>query len=197
MATAKRGPSLTIFVLLLPLFSSVPTLARAFCFEEAGRQYGVNPKLLSSIAEVESRLRPEALHRNDNGSMDAGLMQINSCWNYKLGIDSSRLLSDPCYNVKIGAKILRQCIDRYGYTWEAVGCYNASSKDKRVDYSWKIFKQLKKYAGENALPQKRAKASQGSSPVVAHSTAVGSSKRTQSFYFRVRTQSAPDSTGAP
>jgi soluble lytic murein transglycosylase-like protein len=186
-----------MLVLLMPLFSSIATVSWAFCFEEAGRQYGVNPELLSSIAEVESRLRPEVVHRNENGSVDAGLMQINSCWTYKLGLNSGRLLSDPCYNVMTGARVLRQCIDRYGYTWEAVGCYNASSKDKRVDYSWKIFKQLKKYARGNAPSQRRAKTSTGSPSVVANSAAVGNSKRVQSFYFRVRTNSASYSTGAP
>ncbi len=42
-----------------------------------------------------------------------------------------------------GASILRQCIDRYRYTWEAVGCYNAMSADKKVNYAWKVFNQLK------------------------------------------------------
>ncbi|MDI6890539.1 MAG: lytic transglycosylase domain-containing protein, partial [Thermodesulfovibrionales bacterium] len=56
---------------------------------------------------------------------------------------SGRLLSDPCYNVMTGARILRLCIDKHGYTWEAVGCYNAVSRQKRIGYSWKVYKELK------------------------------------------------------
>lgn len=116
---------------------------KGFCFEDAGKTYGINPVLLKSIARVESNLNPKAMNKNQNGSIDIGLMQINSFWIKTLGLDSGRLISEPCYNTMIGARVLKQCIDRYGYTWEAVGCYNATSTPKRVRYSWKIFNSLK------------------------------------------------------
>lgn len=116
---------------------------KGFCFEDAGKTYGINPVLLKSIARIESNLNPKAMNKNQNGSIDIGLMQINSFWIKTLGLDSGRLISEPCYNTMIGAKVLKQCIDRYGYTWEAVGCYNATSTPKRVRYSWKIFNSLK------------------------------------------------------
>ncbi|MGB9856511.1 MAG: lytic transglycosylase domain-containing protein, partial [Caldisericum exile] len=49
---------------------------------------------------------------------------------------------DPCMNVYIGAKILANYIQKYGYTWEAIGCYNASSKSKRNKYISKISRAL-------------------------------------------------------
>lgn len=116
---------------------------KGFCFEDAGKTYGINPVLLKSIARIESNLNPKAMNKNQNGSIDIGLMQINSFWIKTLGLDSGKLISEPCYNTMIGAKVLKQCIDRYGYTWEAVGCYNATSTPKRVKYSWKIFNSLK------------------------------------------------------
>lgn len=116
---------------------------KGFCFEDAGKTYGINPVLLKSIARAESNLNPKAINKNQNGSIDIGLMQINSFWIKTLGLDSGKLISEPCYNTMIGARILKQCIDRYGYTWEAVGCYNATSMPKRVMYSWKIFNSLK------------------------------------------------------
>lgn len=116
---------------------------KGFCFEDAGKTYGINPVLLKSIAQIESNLNPKAMNRNQNGSVDIGLMQINSFWIKTLGLDKNKLISNPCYNTMTGAKILKQCIDRYGYTWEAVGCYNATSTPKRVRYSWKIFNNLK------------------------------------------------------
>jgi soluble lytic murein transglycosylase-like protein len=129
--------------LLLTIHYSLFTNVYAFCFEEAGKEYGINPSLLKSIAQIESNLNPKAMNKNQNGSIDIGLMQINSFWIKTLGLDSNKLVSDPCYNTMIGAKVLKQCIDRYGYTWEAVGCYNATSTPKRVKYSWKIFNNLK------------------------------------------------------
>lgn len=116
--------------------------AHAFCFEEAEKAYGINQALIESIAKIESNLNPKAVNKNLNGSIDIGLMQINSFWIKTLGLNADELISNPCYNTMTGAKILKQCIERYGYTWEAVGCYNATSKHKRANYSWKVFKGL-------------------------------------------------------
>ncbi|MCX5855730.1 MAG: lytic transglycosylase domain-containing protein, partial [Deltaproteobacteria bacterium] len=120
----------------------LPACVGAFCFEEAGKLYGINPRLLQSIAKVESGLDSNAINFNKNSSTDLGLMQINSAWIETLKLDREKLLSDPCYNVMTGARILKECIDRWGYTWQAVGCYNATSKDKRIGYSWKIYREL-------------------------------------------------------
>jgi soluble lytic murein transglycosylase-like protein len=135
-------------LLLFTIHYSLFTNVYAFCFEEAGETYGINPSLLKSIARIESNLNPKAMNKNQNGSIDIGLMQINSFWIKTLGLDSGKLISDPCYNTMIGAKVLKQCIDRYGYTWEAVGCYNAARSHKRVKYSWKIFNELKWSRGQ-------------------------------------------------
>ena len=136
-ASSFAAALVALCMLLLPLSAS------PMCFEEAGRGYGISPALLYTIAKVESNLNPGAVNRNTNGSYDYGLMQINSGWYATLGRDRWDRLSDACYNVHVGAWILRQCIDRYGYTWDAVGCYNASSKPKRTAYAWKIYSALK------------------------------------------------------
>ncbi|MEO5358534.1 MAG: lytic transglycosylase domain-containing protein [Nitrospirae bacterium YQR-1] len=115
----------------------------SFCFEEAGRSFGINPRLLYSIAEVESGLNQQARGININNTEDIGLMQVNSSWISKLSFDRERLFSDSCYNVRAGARILSGCINTYGYNWKAVGCYNAVSTTKRIAYSWKIFNALK------------------------------------------------------
>ena len=122
----------------------LPSLAGAFCFEEAGRLYGVNPRLLQGIASVESDLNPAAINRNRNGSFDLGLMQINSFWLKSLGTSAQDLIDKPCYNVKVGAWILSGCLNRHGENWQAIGCYNAAGHDKQVNYSWKIYRELLK-----------------------------------------------------
>lgn len=108
----------------LLLISFLGTSAFGDCFQDAGRIYGINPVLLRAIAKTESGLDPLALHKNSNGSYDYGMMQINSCWRSSLGDDRWQHLSDPEYNVMVGAWVLKQCMQRYGYSWDAVACYN-------------------------------------------------------------------------
>ena len=55
------------------------------CFVEAGRQYGIAPDLLEAMAKVESGYRPDAVNQNSDGSVDVGLLQINSFWYRSLG----------------------------------------------------------------------------------------------------------------
>lgn len=116
--------------------------ASAFCFEEAGSLYGINPLILRAIAKVESNFNPAALHRNTNGTYDYGLMQINSSWAPVLGKERWNLLGDACYNTMTGSWILATCMNKYGYTWKAIGCYNSQTPDKRDRYAQTVFRQL-------------------------------------------------------
>lgn len=114
------------------------------CWVAAAERYQVSPALLYAIARVESNLNPRAVGRNSNGTRDIGLMQINSAWLPRLagyGIEEAHLF-DPCMSIHIGAWILAQNVGRLGYTWEAVGAYNASSPALRQAYADKIRRQL-------------------------------------------------------
>jgi soluble lytic murein transglycosylase-like protein len=112
--------------LILPMLLFVffdRSRAFGFCFDQAGEMYQINPALIRAIAQVESDFNPSAVNHNPNNSYDTGLMQINSRWKKQLG-NRWQHLSDPCYNVLAGTWILRQCMDRYGYAWDAVACYH-------------------------------------------------------------------------
>lgn len=141
---AKWPKVLAVIIVILSIISSFlnPPPAHAFCFEEAGAIYRISPQLLWAIAKVESSFNPSAMNRNANGSYDYGLMQINSSWQKILGEELWAFLGDSCLNVKVGAWILAQCMKRHGQTWEAVGCYNATSPDKRAKYAWKVYSSL-------------------------------------------------------
>jgi soluble lytic murein transglycosylase-like protein len=129
-------------IILVLILIAVPVNGFGFCFEEAGELYGISPLLLWAVAGVESDFNPLAINPNGDGSYDFGLMQINSSWARVLGLDAWLKLGDPCFNVKVGAWILSECVRRYGYTWEAVGCYNARSSEKRASYANRIYRKL-------------------------------------------------------
>ncbi|MBI6566819.1 transglycosylase SLT domain-containing protein [Pseudomonas synxantha] len=102
--------------------------ALAYCWDEMARRYDLEPELLQAIAAVESGYRSQAMnYTNRNGTRDIGLMQINSIHLPRLlkqGITEERLLNEPCLSVEIGASILAEFIQRFGYNWTAVGAYN-------------------------------------------------------------------------
>lgn len=131
-----------VFICLPAFCLDDPGTGQTYCFEEAGSAYGISPQLLWAIAKTESGLNPLAINYNPNGSYDFGVMQINSGWYKSLGHALWMSLNEPCTNIKVGAWILAGCIQRHGYTWEAVGCYNAVSPGKRVSYANKVYRIL-------------------------------------------------------
>jgi len=120
--------------------ASAATPAQANCFDDAAAYQHVNPLILRAIAWQESRNRPAALNKNTNGSVDYGLMQINSIHlptlsRYGIGRDT---LMEPCKNVYIAAWHLRQKMNRYGNTWQAVGAYHSETPSLRDKYARQI-----------------------------------------------------------
>lgn len=114
---------------VLAVLLSAPSVAQD-CFIAAGQRYGIHPWLLYAIAEVESSANPAAVNRGhvtQTRSVDIGVMQINSRWVGKLGVEPPQLM-EPCYNIHVGAWILADLFTRHGHTWEAVGAYNASCR---------------------------------------------------------------------
>lgn len=115
----------------------VSVQAQPFCFEEAGREFDVNPKLLEAICFTESSLNSYAINDNHQGSsVDVGLCQINSWWFPTLkayGVNEDALLHDACLNTRVSAWILAQNFDTSGEGWLAVGAYNAGySKENQA-----------------------------------------------------------------
>ena len=129
---------LLILAVASHLFAAAPSFP--FCFSEAAKEYNLAPELLYAIGQHESGLNPAAVNWNSNGTYDFGPMQINSSWAptlAKAGIPWGSL-ADPCTNVKVGAWILAQCFQKYGQTWQAVGCYNSQTPAKRAKYARSI-----------------------------------------------------------
>jgi len=134
---------------------AVPAGVQHSCFEASARRYGLDARLLRAIARVESGMRPQAMnrdHRSQTGTVDIGLLQINSGWLptlAKYGISETDLRHD-CTNIEVGAWILAGVVAKNGNHWAAVGAYNAACTKlkgdactaQRAKYAWKVYRSL-------------------------------------------------------
>ena len=134
--------------------------ASAFCFQDAGSRYRIDPLLLKAIAMQESGLNPHAINRNHDRhgrvtSTDYGLMQINSTHVpelVRLGIIRSRqeLLDNTCLNVEVGAWILARAFQVCDVNWQCLGAYNAGfgeGNPHRLEYARRIFAIYRRLRG--------------------------------------------------
>ncbi|MCC4620100.1 lytic transglycosylase domain-containing protein [Xanthomonas cassavae CFBP 4642] len=127
-------------VLIAAALLCLAPLAHADCFEEAAGYQHVNPWVLRAIAWQESRGRADAIHRNRNGTIDYGKMQINSIHLRRLssyGISRDALMQ-PCVSVYVAAWRLREMTNKYGNTWVAVGAYHSETPAERDRYAHAI-----------------------------------------------------------
>lgn len=142
-------PVIALLLMAIFLTENFSWAAEDFCFEEAAKEYSVPATWLWAIAKHESNFNPAAINRNADGSIDFGVMQINSWWIKKYGMELWNALGDPCTNIRMGAFALSDCISRYGRTWEAIGCYNAIDREKRLIYAQKVIPIIKGIEGGN------------------------------------------------
>lgn len=126
------------------------------CFEQAGRRYKIHPDLLRAVAFKESSFRQSAINFVSSEKYAVGTMQIHS-QNFqhlrRFGITPNRLYRDRCLNIHTGAYYLALAFRRWGYTWRAVGAYNAGflntpeQEQKRTRYAndvRRIYERIKR-----------------------------------------------------
>lgn len=139
--------------------NSIPQLIEAICLQQ-----DVSKNLVQAIAEHESGLNPLAINIQGKGyypkektaaialiheavksgaSYDVGVMQINSYWIKRLRLDPISLL-EPETNILLGVKILKNEIERHGFTWKAVGSYHSPNEAYRNSYAWRIYNKAMK-----------------------------------------------------
>jgi soluble lytic murein transglycosylase-like protein len=121
----------SISACILTLLAHFPAIAG--CWDEAARIHSVDPVLLRSIGWQESRGKPNAIGpKLPDGNRAIGLMQINTIHlpTLKRNNITYEDLFEPCTSIKVGAWVLRDCINKFGETWRAVGCYYAGPNSK-------------------------------------------------------------------
>jgi soluble lytic murein transglycosylase-like protein len=143
MGTLMRTAGVALAAVMLAPWGA----ACADCFDAAAKYHRVNPWVLRAIAWNESHNQPFAVHQNGNGTIDYGLMQINSTHLAELkdyGV-TTRELMQACPNVYVAAWHLRRQMDRYGNTWEAIGAYHSETPRLRDQYAWGIVATLRNW----------------------------------------------------
>jgi len=139
--------SIPIYIFLLTAATSA--FANS-CWSSASERYGIHETILRAIALTESAMDSTAINHNTNGSVDIGLMQINSRWFPSLaeiGIQPGDLWN-PCTNIQVGAWILAGEVRRFGYTWQAIGAYHAGPaqsvvrEQRRMRYAQRVYHNL-------------------------------------------------------
>ena len=111
--------------------------AHADCIDDAAARHQVNAAVLHAIGWQESRLRPQALGRNPDGSVDIGAFQINSVHLSELGrygIARSDL-ADGCTSAEVAAWHYRRQVERRGNGWQAVGAYHSATPSRAAWYA--------------------------------------------------------------
>lgn len=129
------------------LFCCLNQRVFADCFDAAASYQGVSAYVLRAIAWVESRGNPAAEHRNANGSIDIGELQVNSIHLRELagfGIDA-RSLRDECVNIYVAAWHLKKKMLKYGNTWDAVGAYHSETPKLRDAYVRQVQQTLTRW----------------------------------------------------
>lgn len=117
------------FILTISLFSSpFCWCTEVDCIIDAAQCFQINPLVIKAIIWLESKNQQQAINRNKNSTIDVGIMQVNTVHFKALkakGIDESLLRENSCANVFSGTWVLRQNIERYGYTWDGIGYYHS------------------------------------------------------------------------
>jgi hypothetical protein len=111
------------------------------CVVEVSRRYQVPVEIIAGIlAQERGRLGTRSPNRN--GTEDLGPMQINTFWLRTLGrygITENHMLHHGCYNVAVGAWIVRyeQARGRQPL-WQAVGRYHSPDPARASGYARKV-----------------------------------------------------------
>lgn len=114
------------------------------CVNYYSRLSGIPSWVYYTIMSIESGFNPYAINKNKNGTIDIGLMQINSSTARHYGYYNLKELFDVCTNIKVATLKLADCIYRNGWTYGAIGCYHSENINHKLKYIGYFLKHKKK-----------------------------------------------------
>ena len=117
-------------------------------------EMGLPPNFVLAIALTENdTLNPKALHHNADGTIDKGIMQLNSSWFHHKKWD------DPEINIRAGCSHIKTLLSRNEIKtyWMAALAYNAgfgkihNPPESSVKYAYRVMKKYRELNAEAAL----------------------------------------------
>lgn len=114
------------------------------CVAPAAEFHKVSPAVLKAILKVESSFNPRAINKNENGSIDVGIAQMNSIHFKELakyGIAPDNLF-DACTATYVAAWHLGKQLTAYGNTWFAIGAYHSATPYYNERYQSLVYNAL-------------------------------------------------------
>jgi soluble lytic murein transglycosylase-like protein len=119
---------------------------------KVGRELKIDPLLLLAVIAVESRYNPFA-----ESSVGAqGLMQVmTSVHQSKFDAYGKKGALDPVANIRVGAGILKDCINRRGSVTAGLACYVGASGPNDGGYGDKVQAERRRLALASGIPLAR------------------------------------------
>jgi len=114
------------------------------CINRAAITYFVPAKVIISVLETENGKNGQA-KPNKNGTIDYGVMQINSVWLKKIehyGYNAKMIQYNPCANVAVGTWILSQRIADKQNIWSGIGNYHSYTPNLSANYQLNVSHKL-------------------------------------------------------
>ncbi|EHJ2437158.1 TPA: lytic transglycosylase domain-containing protein [Salmonella enterica subsp. enterica serovar Bahrenfeld] len=122
------------------------------CVHDSAQRYHLPEKLILAVINVEGG-RNGLVSHNENGTVDLGIMQINSIHINELkgtGIKYNDILYKACTNIDVGTWLLRKKFsEKKDYResdnwWQAVGNYHSKTPKFNHLYQTKVWAQVLK-----------------------------------------------------
>ncbi len=150
------------------------------CVTQAATYHSVSPWILRAIIQVESSFNPNALNKNNNGTVDVGIAQINSMHFKELGKYGigQRELMNGCISSYVAAWHLRKQVVAYGNTWFAVGAYHSATPCFNQRYTGLVWNVLLKWGVVNG-PKAKPVAMSACAPAKAGTKTAKSAQATE------------------
>src|SRR5690606_14167445 len=118
------------------------------------REMELDPQLILAVIAIESRYNPYA--ESDVGAQ--GLMQVmtrvhqDKCTEFS---DGTIAALHPIANMRVGSRILRDCIDRRGSIERGLACYVGATGPKDGGYCAKELADQRRIALASGIPVRR------------------------------------------
>ncbi|MCB1685199.1 MAG: lytic transglycosylase domain-containing protein [Pseudomonadales bacterium] len=173
----------TLFALWCPLLHAAAANSYQSCFQAASQLHKVPVDLLMAVATTESALNPDA-----RSTANAhGIMQIQWPGTARhLGVRRVSELYNPCLNIELGARYLRELLDASGGDVQrALAAYNYGPT--RINASTTLPEGAIRYASTVAGHQKRIERSTGAQKAALITNA--STKAGVAFDSKMRAES--------